>query len=304
VAPPARVAEREKGMLRGWIINLLLVIAVAALAVYAIYRPSEDEAAQHKLTGLAASAVKRIVIEPTGHSAIELERRAEGWVLVKPIEARADRTQVGRILELLSAQSREKLDATDLARFDLDAPELKVRFDEHMIAFGTTNPLSQEQYVRSGDSVYLLGGQYLTLVPREPTRLLTHALFRDSEKPVAFQLEAFRIEQDKGNWRLSPEPAGEKLSQDDLNRWMDDWRLASSLITQPAPATAAGKPVQVAMSDGRKLTLRIVQREPELILLRPDEKLQFHFSAEVAQRMLNPPVPEAARAAQSAVPAQ
>jgi hypothetical protein len=291
-------------MLRGWIINLLLVIAVAALALYAIYRPDKDEGAQHKLTGLPASAVKRIVIEPNGQSAIELVRRTEGWVLVKPIEARADRTQVDRILELLSAQSREKLDATDLARFDLDAPALKVSFDEHMIAFGTTNPLSQEQYVRSGDNVYLLGSHYLTLVPREPTRLLTHALFRDSEKPVAFQLEAFRVERDKGNWRLSPEPAGEKLSQDELNRWADDWRLASSLITQAAPATADGKPIQVSLSDGRKLTLRIVQREPELVLLRPDEKLQFHFSSEVAQRMLNPPVTEVAPAAQSAVPAQ
>jgi hypothetical protein len=75
-----------------------------------------------------------------------------------------------------------------------------------------------------------------------------------------------------------------------MNRWVDGWRFASSLVTQRA-STPAGQPIQVRLADGRTLKLGIVQKQPELILVRPDERLQFHFSGEVARRLLSPPEP-------------
>ena len=71
---------------------------------------------------------------------------------MRPFEARADRSQVERLLELTSAASKEKLAATDLARFDLDRPSLTVTLGDQRFAFGTVNPLNQEQYVLAGDA--------------------------------------------------------------------------------------------------------------------------------------------------------
>jgi len=79
------------------------------------------------------------------------------------------------------------------------------------------------------------------------------------------------------------------LSQDDINRWVDDWRQASALHAAPF---VHGKPVgeiSVYLKNGKKLMLGILQREPELVLLRTDEKLQYYFVATVAKRLLLPP---------------
>lgn len=83
--------------------------------------------------------------------------------------------------------------------------------------------------------------------------------------------------------------AASDLSQDDINRWVDDWRQASALHAAPF---VHGKPVgeiSVYLKNGKKLTLGILQREPELVLLRTDEKLQYYFVATVAKRLLLPP---------------
>jgi hypothetical protein len=278
-------------MKRGWIVNVLLLAVVAALGWYVLYRPA-DEAPQHRLTTLAPSTVSRVVIEPRAGEPIELAKRGDDWYLVRPFEARADRSQVERLLEITSATAKEKLAATDLARFDLDRPALAVTLGDQRFAFGTANPLTQEQYVLAGDSVYLLPAFYASLVPQRAERLLTHSLFIEGESPTAFVLPGFRVELQDAKWVRLPDSSKEALSQDDMNRWVDGWRFASSLVTQRA-SLPAGQPIQVRLADGRTLKLGIVQKQPELILTRPDEKLQFHFSGEVARRLLNPPEPTA-----------
>lgn len=290
-------------MKRGWIVNALLLAAVVALGWYVLYRPA-DEVPQHKLTTLAPSTVSHVVIEPRGGETIELDKRGDAWYLVRPFQARADRSQVERLLEITSAASKEKLAATDLARFDLDQPALTVTLGDQRFAFGTVNPLSQEQYALAGDSVYLLPAFYASLAPQRAERLLTHALFIEGETPTAFVLPGFRVELQDAKWVRLP-ATGEELSQDDLNRWVDGWRFASSLLTQRA-STQAGEPIQVHLADGRTLKLGILQKQPELILVRPDEKLQFHFSGEVAKRLLSAPEPSASAGdtAVSGVPAE
>jgi hypothetical protein len=91
----------------------------------------------------------------------------------------------------------------------------------------------------------------------------------------------------EGIWRLRPESPG--LSQDDLNRWGDDWRSAASLLTQQSAGAAKGDVITVKLKNGKDVRLTIVQREPELVLRRDDEGLQYHFSAAVGKRLLTPP---------------
>jgi hypothetical protein len=86
---------------------------------------------------------------------------------------------------------------------------------------------------------------------------------------------------------------------------VEGWRFASSLVTQRAGTGAAKEHIDVRLSDGRTLKLQVLQKQPELILVRPDEKLQFYFSGEVAKRLMTPPEPAAlaSDAATSGVPA-
>ena len=276
-------------MRSAWIVNLALVLAVAGLGAYAWYRSNQPQEPSHKLSALSMTAVKKIEVARRDGAGYALEKRGETWFVVSPLDARADQTQVQRLLDLLSASSKERLAATDLKRFDLDSPALKITIDGQTFSFGTNNPLTQEQYVSTGDGVYLVSAYYMSLIPNQADRLLTHSVLTPGEKPVAFAFKGFRVEQKEGKWTMVPEPAEkDRASQDDLNRWADEWRFASSLLTRPWSGTAAGETVEVALADGKRIVFVVLRKEPELILARPDEKLQFHFSSEVSRRLLQP----------------
>ena len=120
--------------------------------------------------------------------------------------------------------------------------------------------------------------------------MLTHSLFRQGETPTAFTFKSFNVTQKDGKWTMTPPPAEEKErpSQDELNRWVDDWRFASSLSTQTAADKPASETISVKLSDGKTLDFSVVSKEPELVLVRPDEKLEFHFSGEMSKRLLQP----------------
>jgi hypothetical protein len=281
-------------MRRAWLVNLLLVIGVAGLALYAIYRPKpEDKTPRHKVSQVAGATVQKVRIEPQSAPPIELEKRGEAWFITAPLAGRADQSQMDRLLDLLQASSTERLPATELARYDLDRPRLKVQFDGQVLAFGTTNPLTQEQYLLAGDSVYLLSSYFASVVPTQPDRLLTHALFRPGEKPVGFAFKEFRVTQKDATWTVEPPlPEGKEApGPDEINRWVDNWRFASSLVTRPAGSRKPQDEIQVTLAGGAQVKLGVLQREPELILLRQDEKLEFQFSAESGPRLITRPEP-------------
>ncbi|MFN0313644.1 MAG: hypothetical protein ACKVQA_01205, partial [Burkholderiales bacterium] len=46
--------------------------------------------------------------------------------------------------------------------------------------------------------------------------------------------------------------------------------------------------IRVKLADGKTLALEVLQKEPDLILARTDEKLQFQYSTEAGKRLLEP----------------
>jgi len=48
--------------------------------------------------------------------------------------------------------------------------------------------------------------------------------------------------------------------------------------------------VKVRFKDGRAVTMRILQREPDFQLVRDDNAMRYHFGAEVGRRLVDPRV--------------
>ncbi len=273
-------------MSRATLVNVALALLVAGLALFLYLRPRPGAAPELALFALDPERVTRIRVERGGEPVV-LEKRDGHWHLAEPYRARADAFRTRQLLDLLHAKASRKLSATDLARFDLERPQARVVFDDRAIAFGTVNELSNEQYVMVGEDVYLVPLRYAAALPQEAKDVTGRQLFGPDEEPVAIALPGMTMAQREGIWKLSPETPG--WSQDDLNRWGDEWRSAASLLTQKGAGTAAGKPITVTLRNGTVVRLTIVQREPELVLLREDEGLQYLFSAAAGKRLLTPP---------------
>jgi hypothetical protein len=268
-------------------LNLALAGLVAALSLLVWLKPKPMAPTEFKLSTLASASINRIAIERPDQPAIVLEKDLTGWRLSAPFQARAEGTTVGRLLEILSAASLQRFPATDLGRFQLDPPLLRLTLNEQEFSFGTQNTLTGEVYVATRGGVHPVAPSYLVHAMKMPADFAARTLLAEEEKLSGFEFADLKLNQnDEGKWLASP--ARPNWSQDDINRWVDEWRHASSLITQPYDGTAPLESLTLRLGNGKLVNCKILRREPELVLLREDEKLQYHFPAEIGKRLLNP----------------
>jgi hypothetical protein len=274
--------------MRSWISLASLLIVIAALAAWIHYRPRPESTTTHALSVLKPAAVRRAQLE-RGSSAtsITLEQVDNTWRMTAPFAARLDQFQVERLLSILQAHSSVRYPATELARFGLDRPLAAVTADGQTFAFGAINNTTREQYVMTRNEVYLVALTYGAALPRNADALLARQLLAPGEIPVRFDLPDLTVALENGNWAVAP--AVPDLSADDRNAWVDAWRNASAMSVYRHDGARAIQNIKITLKDGRTLDLNIVKREPELILLRADEGVQYLFVPDVAKRLISPP---------------
>ena len=275
-------------------LNALLLVVVGALGAFVYLKPSVDSRNENALSKLKASDANTIRIERPGTGAIGLEKKSAGWRITAPLSARADETRVQRLLSIVEAKSAARMPATELPRFELDPPSAVLSIGKQAFSFGMVNSLTREQYVMTGDAVYAVHPRYGAALPANPTELASKQLFGADEIPVRIALKDFSLEQRDGKW--TSVPAGD-LSQDDYARWTDGWRFASALRVEPYVGGKPRQDVEIRLKSGAVVTLGILASGANLVLTRPDEKLQYYFNIETAKRLLSPPGDRAARAA-------
>lgn len=274
-------------MKKSWVLNAVLLVVVVALGFFAYLKPRSDEPTTYALSTLQADQVRQVRLDRGGSPAIAIEKKGNLWLIIAPFTAHADPFHVERLLAIVAARAAHRFAGTDLARFELDQPPARLTIDGQSFSFGAVSAVTREQYVLTGGTVYAIDPRYGRALPATPEQLIRRQLFAGNEAPARFEFRDFSVTQNDGKWSVTP-PAS-ALSQDDFNRWVDEWRHVTALR---AERHADNKPIgeiKVEFKDGRKLTLGILQREPELIISRPDEKLQYYFPTETAKRLLMPP---------------
>jgi hypothetical protein len=285
------VAQAQSGLIdvsmkKLWLINIALLTAVVALGWWAYFKPVTKSDA-YPLSALRPGTLSSIRIERSGQAPMVLERKNGVWWVTRPISAQAEPFQVERLLAILDTKASARLATGDLKRFDLDRPSAKLVLNGQTFAFGTVSTTNREQYVLTQDAVYTIDLRHGAALPADFTQLIRRRLFAGSEIPVAFELAEFALNNKSGKWTLTPAPT--ELSADDVNRWVDQWRQASALRVEPYDQGKSIGEIRIEFKDGAKLALGILQLEPVLILVRPDEKLQYTFLNEATKRLLTPP---------------
>ena len=279
-------------MKRGLWVNVALLSAVIALALFAWLKPDKNEP-DFKLSALNPVDATSIKIEIAAAASIVLERPASGWQITSPLAARADTFQVQRLLGILEATSKDRFPATGLARFGLNEPYARVTINQQVFSFGAANSISREQYVLTQNGIYLIGLRYGATLPGNVLQLTSKQLFAPEEAPVAFEFKEFSLAQHDGRWQLTPSAAD--LGPDDINRWVDEWRLVTALAVQAASDRKPLAMIKVRLKSGDNVTLSLLQREPQLVRARSDQKFEYQLDSAIAQRLLAPPAADRAK---------
>ncbi len=278
-------------MKKSLLINAGLLAAIVILGLVAWFKPSTRDT-DVRISSLKPAEVNAVQITLGGGTPITLERDAAGWKIISPFAAGAESFVVQRMLELLEARASARYPATGLARYGLNEPPVRLRLGAQEFAFGAFNELSREQYVLSGDSIYLLPLRYAAALPKSALDLLSKKLFSAEEAPIAFDFGSFRVVQADGKWTLTMTsknvPAAE-AGPDDIHRWVDDWRLAAALSVRSATDRKPAGALQVTLKDCSHVVVKIIERGASNVIARSDQPYEYVLSAETARRLLMPP---------------
>jgi hypothetical protein len=272
-------------MNRGWLINALLLLAVAGLTSWIYVKPQSGDT-RVRVTTLQGADATNIRLERRGDPAIELVRRDGNWQLVQPFTARAETFQVERLLSVVEASATQRLAASDLARYELDEPLTRLTVNGVALSYGAVNAVTREQYVLTGGAVYALPARYGAMIPTNVDQLIARQLFAPKEKLARLEFPHFTVARD-AKWTVSPDVAG--LSQDDIARWLETWQHASALRTERHAEAEAIETINITLNDGAGLAVQVLHKGPDYVIARADENVRYYIAAESAKRMLSPP---------------
>ena len=277
-------------------VNLLLLAAVAALALLAVFGPGEKKGEIARITPLRAADIHEIDIEAANRPKIVLQRDAEDWRMRAPIEVAANEFRVQTVLRLAEAESRGGFDAEDkdLAPYGLDAPAARVTFNDIVVEFGGTEPIDGRRYVRVGARIHLVTDTYFYQVQADLPAFVSQRLLPSGADPREVRLPQFGVRlDDHDRWRLLPPAVAsghQDLSADELNRFVEAWTTAEALrVSRYRGEPAEGEALVYLSGNDAPLRFAILQQEPEVALARLDLGLRYDFGADAGRGLMELP---------------
>jgi hypothetical protein len=270
-----------------WLLNLALAALVAGLALLVLLKPGREET-RAPLTALDPAAITRAAVA-RGSERIEFVREAGAWRLTSPLKARANRFNVEALARLATVPVESRLGSiNDLGEYGLKQPRARVTLDNDEIALGSLHPLRNQVYALHRGEVVLIGAHHQAAALYPPERFLDTRLIEEGREPVAFRLPDFRLARRNGAWQR--EPAIPSLSSDRIHDFVQEWRNASALSVERAANRAPLAKIEIVFgSEGQQqtLALAVLAHQPEFVLWREDEGLEYHFPEETGKRLLN-----------------
>ncbi len=275
-------------MARRTALNLLLLVAVAALAAVAVFQPGvEEPPPAPTLTDRDPAAVHRVRIERPDQPAVVLEKREGRWYVAEPLSMPANAFRIQSLLEVLGFASDRQFATRDveLPRLGLEPPKASLFLDDLRLDFGDTESLSGRRYLRSGEAVHLIADRfYHQVVAGAPGFAHLGPLGPDPD-PVALELPDLTLRHEGGRWVVQPDdPAA---GADAVQRLVDAWRSVQAITVRPLEAAAGGRPLTVVLRDQAAPLRFLVSETPHaLVLARPDAGVQYHLPVESGERLL------------------
>ncbi len=270
-----------------WLLNLALLLVVAVLAAVAWWKPGQDDAPA-PLTQLDPATVTHAIIERPDEK-IELRRENGAWHVTSPFAARANRHNADALARLSQAPVASRLDQpANPKEYGLDPPRVRVVLNGESIGLGAIHPLANQVYALYRGEVALIAAHHeaVALYPFE--RFLDTRLIEEGREPVSLRMPGFRLVRRDGVWQR--EPAMKDLSTDRIHDFVQEWRNASALEVERARGGKTLTRIEIVFERAGKpapVMFAVMAREPEFVLRREDEGLQYRFPEETGKRLLN-----------------
>ena len=301
-------SEEEKlDMTNKWVTNLILLIALVGASIVAFQSLKEEPEVVKgiEVTNFKLSDFDEIELNFPSKAKVHFKIIENHWKILSPVKGRANERYIYQLLSILASKSPEKLKSDDLEKYGLDQPQLKLTFlnKEKVLkeefVFGTYNAISENQYIKYKDDVFIVNGLFSETASYVPIEFIDKRPIAPYETIQGFNLS--RLEQwqknqlklVKKNGKWIAKGTDVKTTQEDILEWLSvswDGLQALSLESFKMDSRLGYKSFDVILDDNKKVTFYKIQESPQLHLYRKDEGLLYRFPGDLGFTMLNPHV--------------
>lgn len=281
-----------KKPLRNNLILLLIVIGLIILLYLPPHEPEIQPATQR--FDIAAESVTTIRLDRGANDQVVLQKQAGQWWMTSPRKWPANHSRVQSLLKLLQQThyGQFSAQAQDLSNYGLQTPLASIHFDQTTFNFGSTEQLNHRRYLQYRQEIYMIDDRGFYNVIALMPRYLSNRLLGEDEKIIALTLPGLSLTQKDGKWQSSQN----EFHADDIVRLLQDWQTASALsVDIDEKSEIKDKPVielRLNTQDA-PISFAIIQRQPDLLLLRLDNRLLYQLHPHQAHQLLQLQSPKA-----------
>ncbi|PTU31433.1 DUF4340 domain-containing protein [Stenotrophobium rhamnosiphilum] len=282
-------------------LNIGLVVAALGLGAAVYFSQKKDEQGP-PLLPIAADALTRVSLEHPGSPTVKLERKDGHWKITEPVLADADPFEVNAFIDLAKQEVKKSLELNSVSLKDLalDVPAYTVVLNDQKIQFGGLEPILSRRYLLVGGKVALVDDPPAEALDADYSDLVSRALLPTGSEIQSIEFTDHKIVKsaDGKTWALTPED--ENVGSDARQKLTDSWKNARALWNAALPKDSAkGDPVTVTLKSGTAFKFIIIERDPQLVIARPDIGVSYTLSKQLVDEMLKVKDSEAgAKAAQ------
>ena len=269
-------------------LNLILVAIAVALGTLVLLEPGKTKPETHPLAVIDAKALTAITLKD--RESIRFEKINGHWALAEPFKAPANEIRINQLIDIaqVNSEARYPADPANLAPFELDKPRAVLSLGETVFTFGGSDPINLRRYVQVGDSLHLVSDDFFHHLTAAATDYVDKKLLPDAAKIREIQLPGLKASLGAdGKWTREPPVEGNGGMSDLLTLWGS----ARAIDIRREDKPVQGDTIRIGLSEGHVVEFVIVQREPDLVLSRPDLGLRYEITAETASQLLNQPKP-------------
>lgn len=267
------------------VINLVLLIFIVSVTLFLTLTKTEEEIKTPTLvSNVAVDQINKIVIERKDKETILLSKQNNIWMMQSPYRINANQQRINSILNLLTSNSADQLDVnkTDLARLLLDDPQITLKLNNEVFAFGDINPLDKKRYVLYRDKVHLIHDNLYPQLTAGPTFFIDTKVIPEGKKLKLVQYPQFRLLRENDGWTLE---SGLDITDKNIEVLARTWiELRANSVQEYQPLEPLYE-INVEFENRESIRYLVTSDLPNLVLARPEINLQYHIPEYLSEKL-------------------
>ena len=273
------------------LLNLALVLVVALLATV-IYLSEEENTLLERLTDITPASISHIEIRHNGQLTTIQKRSEKQWQITEPSMVEANNFRINSILKLINAPIHNHYSAAqaDITKLGLSESKTSITLDDQSITFGDTNPATGLRYISLNGNVYTIEDVYYPLLSSHFGTLVSLNLLPQNTSVANGGIEKLILlnqtiaKNENGLWQSNIDN-----SADDISKTIEHWQHDQAFgVHEYLERKQLGEVFIYIKGQQHPVSYLITDKEPWLILARPELGLEYHLKIEAYESLIAP----------------